>query len=98
MSSKEFIESKLVNRTNARFCDTRVENNRYHYRLMFDESIGWDWFERQVDKASGETGHLLEPYKFGLEDGFMFAEVWEVERREGIDDNQKSLDDITGVS
>jgi hypothetical protein len=76
-------------------CDTETKNNRWHYRLVFDENIGWDWFEKQVDKASRETGHALEPYKFGPANSFMVAEVREVERREGIDQNQNSLDEFS---
>lgn len=95
MASSEFIESKLVNRTNAMLCDTEAKNNRWHYRLVFDENIGWDWFEKQVDKASRETGHALEPYKFGPANSFMVAEVREVKRREGIDQNQNSLDEFS---
>lgn len=94
MADSEFIESKLVNRTNAMFCDTEAKNNRWHYRLFFDENIGFDWFEKQVEKACRETGHALELYKFGPANSFVFAEVREVERREGIDDDQNLLDDF----
>lgn len=93
MASAEFIESKLVNRTNAMAAETEAKNNRWHYELFFDESIGFDWFEKQVDKASVETGHNLEAYKFRpAANSLIVAEVREVDRRAEIDESQNSLE------
>lgn len=95
MVDSEFIESRLVNRTNAMLSDTEAKNNRWHYRLIFDENIRADWFEQQVEKVARETGRSLEPYKFGPANSFIVAEVREVERREGIDEGQNSLNDFS---
>lgn len=97
MTSPEFIQTKLTNLTNAMTSDAEVENNRYLYQLVFDENIGWEWLEKQVEKASAEVEPTLEPYKLGpVEEaiGVMVVEVREVERREGIDDNQQCLDEF----
>lgn len=95
MTSKEFVESKLVNFTQAMDCDVEVRDCRYYYRLVFDENIGWEWLEKQVEKSSAEVEPTLELYKIGpVEEaiGVMVVEVRELERREGIDDNQQGLD------
>lgn len=92
MTDPDFIESKLSIQTNAMTSDREAKNNRWHYRLVFDENIGWDWFDTQVDKVSVEVGCALEPYKMGPANSFMVVEVRELQRREGIDSDQQGLD------
>lgn len=95
MTDPDFIESKLSIQTNAVASDRNVNNNRWHYRLLFDENIGWDWLVAQVDKVSAQATCPLEAYKIGpVEDtvGRMVVEVRELQRREGIDDGQYGLD------
>lgn len=93
MNSPQFIRAKLVNRTNAECSGRRAENNRYHYTLKFEESIGVDWLEEQVSKASAETDTSLELYKIRPSGMHAFEiEVRELARREGIDDSQVGLD------
>jgi hypothetical protein len=96
MKSPQFIRATLVNRTNADCSEKEVKNNRYHYHLRFDESIGWDWLETQVSKAQTDTETSLELWEIhpsGMAD--FEVEVREVQRREGIDDGQNSLDDFS---
>lgn len=96
MKSPQFIRAKLVNRTNADCSTQEVKNNRYHYRLRFEQSIGWDWLETQVSKAESETATSLELWELhpsGVSD--FEVEVREVARREGIDENQNSLDEFS---
>jgi hypothetical protein len=96
MKSPQFIRAKLVNRTNADCSSVEAKNNRWHYRLRFEQSIGWDWLEAQILKAQRETETALELWELhpsGVSD--FEVEVREVERREGIDDNQNSLDDFS---
>jgi hypothetical protein len=63
MTGPSFIQTKLVNYTEALWCETEVKNNRYYYELSFDESVGWDWVERQIYKASDDFEVSVEPYK-----------------------------------
>lgn len=96
MKSPQFIRAKLVNRTNADCSEQEVKNNRYHYSLRFEQSIGWDWLEAQVSKAEAEIETSLELWEIhpsGVAD--FEVEVREVARREGIDDNQNSLNDFS---
>lgn len=88
--SKEFIQKSLVNYTNASSSTVEVKNNRYHYMLSFNESIGWDWFYSQIKKCSAEVETKIEPYK--IRPGGTI-EVREIERREGIDNNQRGLNE-----
>lgn len=95
MKSPEFIRATLVNRTTADCSEQEVKNNRYHYHLRFDEGIGFDWLETQVSKAQSETETSLELWKIRPSGMQSFeVEVREVERREGIDENQNSLDEF----
>jgi len=92
MKSNNFIRAKLVNRTNADCSDDIVKNNRYHYLLRFEKSIGLDWLETQVHKTSVETETDLEIWKInpsGVND--FEVEVREVGRRADIDSSQHSL-------
>lgn len=91
-NSKEFVHTKLVNRTNA--TDSRViaKNNRWHYFLVFDESIGWDWVYGQIQKANQELDLSIEQWEIHpSSNGSFEIEIREVERREGIDTSQKGL-------
>lgn len=93
MESPQFIRAQLVSRTNADCSDQEAKNNRYHYALRFEQSIGWDWLYQQVSKCSAELDASLELYKIrpsGMAD--FEVEVREVQRREGIDDSQIGLD------
>jgi hypothetical protein len=90
--SSQFIRATLVNRTNADCSFKEVKNNRFHYLLRFEKSIGFDWLKKQVQKAQGELDVQLELWEIhpsGVDD--FEIEVREVERREGIDDNQCGL-------
>lgn len=90
--SPKFIRAKLANRTNADCSDHEVKNNRYHYFLRFEQSIGWDWLYGQVRKAQVELEidlELWEIHPSGVSD--FEVEVREVQRREGIDDDQRGL-------
>lgn len=90
--SKEFIQSKLVNRSNADSSYTEAKNNRWHYFLKFDESIGWDWLYGQIRKAQHELDTDLELWEIHPSSDTVFKiEVREVARREGIDTSQKGL-------
>jgi hypothetical protein len=92
MKSKHFIRTKLVNYTNADCSDVEAKNNRYHYSLKFEEDIGWDWMYSQIKKCEAELGVALEPYKLRPSGMSAFeVEVREVDRREGIDDDQRGL-------
>jgi hypothetical protein len=92
MTDPNLIESKLCSTTNAMLVDRETKNNRFHYRLIFDENIGWDWFEKQVTKVQGELGVKIEPYKMKpVPASLMALEVRELERREGIDESQSDL-------
>lgn len=93
MESPQFIRANLVSRTNADCSDQEVKNNRYHYRLRFEKSIGWDWLDQQVSKCSAELEASLELWEIhpsGVAD--FEIEVREIQRREGIDSNQRGLD------
>jgi len=93
MESPEFIRAKLVSRTNASCSDQEVKNNRYHFFLRFEESIGLDWLYTQVSKLSKDMEadlELWEVHPSGVND--FEIEIRETERREGIDDSQKGLD------
>lgn len=93
MESKEFIESALVSRTNAGQSNVEAKNNRWHYKMTFDQSIGWDWLYQQVYKCSKELEAELELWEIHPSTGDTFqVEVREVDRREGIDNSQKGLD------
>lgn len=96
MTSRKFIQSKLEARTNAQGSWHETKNNRFHYNLVFDESIGWDWIEQQVEqKVAGETDTELEMWELHPHDaGQWCVEVREVARREGIDDSQQGLDEF----
>lgn len=93
--SPQFIRATLSNRTNADCSDQKVKNNRYHYFLRFEQSIGWDWLYGQVKKSQRELDVSLELWEIhpsGVND--FEVEVREVDRREGIDDNQRGLSDF----
>jgi hypothetical protein len=95
MTSKEFIRAKLVSRTNADCSDVKAKNNRRHYFLRFEQSIGWDWLYGQISKASNDTDTNLELWEIhpsGMND--FEVEVREVERRAEIDDSQHGLTDF----
>ena len=92
MKSPEFIQTKLEARANASRSSFEVKHNRYHYSLVFTESIGVSWLYAQVQKASAETETPLELWEVHPgSDATFEAEVRETNRREGIDDNQNSL-------
>lgn len=96
MTSKEFIRAKLVNRTNADCSTVEVKNNRYHYMLKFEQSIGWDWLQSQVEKATHDTDTSLELWEIHPSGVANFeVEVRELARREDIDDQQDSLDSFS---
>lgn len=95
MKSPEFIRSTLANRTNADCSEQEVKNNRCHYHLRFEQSIGWDWLYGQVKKAEHELDTELELWEIhpsGVND--FEVEVREVQRREGIDDQQLGLSEF----
>lgn len=96
MESSQFIRAQLVSRTNADCSDKEAKNNRWHYHLRFDQSIGWDWIEDQVAKCSAEMDVNLEMWEIhpsGVSD--FELEVREIQRREGIDKSQKGLDSFS---
>jgi hypothetical protein len=93
-NSKEFVRAKLSNRTNADCSSVEAKNNRWHYFLRFEQSIGWDWLFGQVKKSSRELDvsiELWEIHPSGVSD--FEVEIREVERREGIDGDQRGLTD-----
>lgn len=95
MKTPQFIRATLVNRTNADCSKQTVKNNRCHFLLRFEQDIGWDWLQMQVNKSSRELDTDLELWKIrpsGVAD--FEVEVREVERREGIDDSQHDLRDF----
>lgn len=95
MESPQFIRAQLVNRTNADCSTQEVKHNRYHFYLKFEESIGWDWLEGQVEKCSAELDTSLEAWEIHPSGMHSFElEVREVERREGIDTDQCGLTDF----
>lgn len=97
MHEPEFIEGRLADRMNAETADREAKHSRWHYRLLFDENVGWDWIEKQVEDVSSDIGVRLEPYKIGpdREHTAIVVEVRELQRREGIDDLQNSLDQFS---
>lgn len=93
--SKEFVRANLVNYTNADCSEVEAKNNRFHYSLKFEQDIGWDWVYSQIKKCSAEIDVSLEPYKIRPSGMHAFEiEVREVERREGIDDDQRGLSEF----
>jgi len=95
MTAPSFIKTKLVNYTEASWCEVRVKNNRYYYTLAFTDSIGWDWVKRQIYKASDEFDIAVEPYEILPEsDSVMCISVREMKHRPNIDDNQHQLRDF----
>lgn len=56
MIDPEFIESRLSIQTNDMISETQAKNNCWHYRMVFDEEIGWDWFAAQyANSGSGAS-------------------------------------------
>lgn len=96
MESAKFIRKKLANRTNSSGSGKGVKNNRYHYYLYFDESIGWDWLSSQVKKANNELYASLEMWEIhpARKDEFK-VEVREVDRRPEIDESQHELEEFS---
>lgn len=95
MNSPQFIETKLVNRTNAGASRFEAKNNRYHFHLSFTESIGWDWVYGQVKKSSSELDANLEIWEIHPRPAGAFdLEVRETERRPNIDESQRGLTDF----
>jgi len=95
--SPEFILSKLVSRTNADDATHNIKNNRYHYILEFEESIGWDWLYLQIMKLNNSLETELEmweihPYHGHRRVGYFSVELREVQRREKIDVSQRGLE------
>jgi len=95
--SPEFILSKLVSRTNADDATLDIKNNRYHYILDFEESIGWDWLYLQIMKLNNSLETELEmweihPYHGHRRVGYFSVELREVQRREKIDVSQRGLE------
>lgn len=95
MTDPDFIESKLSVETEAMTSDRKVNNNRYHYMMFFDEVVTWDWFAAQVDKVSAEVECVLEVYSMEAVStpvsSLLIVEVREVQRRDDIDDGQCEL-------
>lgn len=95
MTSPSFIKTKLVNYTEAAWCQVEVKNNRYYYKLAFSNSIGWDWVKEQIYKASSTFDVAVEPYEILPESGPVTCIlVREVGHRPDIDDSQHSLRDF----
>lgn len=93
--SRQFIRAKLVNYTEAVCSEEHIENNRVHYYLRFETDIGWTWLQSQVCKLNKELGIDLEIWKIhpsGVND--FEIDVREIERREGIDEDQHGLTDF----
>jgi len=94
-NTPEFIRAKLVSRTNANTSEQKVKNNRFHYILTFNESIGWDWLYGQVRKAQAELETDLELWEIHPSAAESFKiEVREVGRRPEIDDSQHGLSEF----
>jgi hypothetical protein len=94
--SKEYIRAQLSNRLNADCSHTEAKNNRWHYYLKITESIGWDWTYSQVMKADAAMERDIEMWKMHPSGMNSFEiEVREVNRREGIDEDQQGLTDFT---
>jgi hypothetical protein len=92
--STNVVRAKLVRRTDAVCSDEKVKNNKIHYRLKFENDIGWDWIEGQVQKTSEDVEIPLELWKIHTSGVCSFEiEVRELIRREGVtDDGQKELE------
>ena len=91
MTDPNFIESTLSTRTNADMSSKEFTNNRYHYRLWFDHTTGFDWIDTQVSKTSANIEETLELYQFWAEDSLCVVEIREIERRDMPDENQCTL-------
>jgi hypothetical protein len=93
MKSPQVIRARLAARLEANCTDQQVKNNKVHYSLRFENSVGWDWAERQVQKTANDEGVELELWKIrpsGVND--FEIEVRELVRREdGNDDQQHGL-------
>lgn len=95
MNSPQNVRAVLVNITNADCSKHEAKNNRYHYYLKFEQSIGFDWLSTQITKVNNEVDPRLEMWEIhpsGLND--FEVELREVARREGIDDGQIGLDEF----
>lgn len=93
--STQFVRSKLVNYTEADCSEQTVENNRVHYRLLFTNKIGWSWVYGQVKKLDAQLDVNIELWEIcpsGVND--FELDIREIERREGIDDDQRGLSDF----
>jgi len=95
MTSQEFVRAKLVSMTNADCSTVEAKNNRAHYYLKFDNSIGWEWIETQIYKVNGDLDLTVELYKINPSGMDSFeVEVRELQRRENIDSSQIGLTDF----
>lgn len=92
MNSPEHIRAVLVNLTNADCSDHEAKNNRYHYFLKFEQSIGCDWIDKQIQKVNADIEPRVEKWEIHPSGVNNFEiEIREVRRREGIDDSQHDL-------
>lgn len=94
MNTPDFILTTLSNRSNAQEASYETKNNRYHYFLTFDQSIGWDWVYGQMMKANNELETDVEMWEIHPGFGTFDIEVREVRRRANIDNNQRGLTDF----
>lgn len=96
MKSPNVIRARLEVRTEANCSNYTVENNKIHYHLSFDKSVGWDWLSTQVDKTRKEEDMELELWKIDTSGVCAFeVEVRELARREDTnDENQHELRDF----
>lgn len=94
--SPQVIQARLETRTEADCSKQEVKNNKIHYHLKFENSVGWDWVKGQVQKTQEDEGIELELWKINTSGVCAFEiEVRELVRREGInDDNQHALKDF----
>jgi len=91
--SDKYIRAMLENRTNAECSSSEVKNNRFHYHLRFEESIGWDWVSEQITKVCKNLEVDIELWKINPSGvGDFEIEVRELSQRKDIDENQRGLD------
>jgi hypothetical protein len=94
-NSAQHIQTRLHNQTEADDSEIFVDHSRYHYRLLFEKNVGWDWLTSQVYKVDARVDVDVELYKIAPAGTAFAAIVREVDRRANIDDSQESLFDFS---
>lgn len=90
------VQNRLARQTGAWGSGyTQDDSSMVIYRLLYRDTIGFDWLKSQVKEVAEEMNEPLQMWQLdGVEQGVFELTVKELEPRHEIDDNQSGFGDF----